>query len=67
MWTDPGVQLGKLLKTVFLADYLANAGFLRELRRVLNPNCYCHRLQAKRGPVARANSGDCGTDYHRRG
>jgi hypothetical protein len=30
------VQLGKLLRTAFLADYFVNAGFRRELRRVLN-------------------------------
>ena len=33
---DAGVQLGKLLRTAFLADYFVNAGFRRELRRVLN-------------------------------
>lgn len=33
---DAGVQLGKLLRTAFLADYVVNAGFRRELRRVLN-------------------------------
>lgn len=33
---DAGVQLGKLLRTVFLADYFVNASFRRELRRVLN-------------------------------
>ena len=31
-----GVQLGKPLRTAFLADYFVNAGFRRELRRVLN-------------------------------
>jgi TnpA family transposase len=31
-----GVQLGKLLRTVFLAEYFVNEGFRRELRRVLN-------------------------------
>ena len=31
-----GVQLGKLLRTVFLADYFVNAEFRQELRRVLN-------------------------------
>ena len=30
------VQLGKLLRTVFLADYFVNATFRRELLRVLN-------------------------------
>jgi TnpA family transposase len=30
------VQLGKLLRTVFLADYFVNASFRRELLRVLN-------------------------------
>ena len=39
-WGDPiydaGIQLGKLLRTAFLADYFVNAGFRRELRRVLN-------------------------------
>ncbi len=30
------MQLGKLLRTAFLADYFVNAGFRRELRRVLN-------------------------------
>jgi len=33
---DAGVQLGKLLRTAFLADYFVNVGFRRELRRVLN-------------------------------
>ncbi len=33
---EAGVQLGKLLRTVFLADYFVNAGFRRELLRVLN-------------------------------
>ncbi len=33
---DAGVQLGKLLRTAFLADYFINAAFRRELRRVLN-------------------------------
>jgi len=33
---DAGVQLGKLLRTVFLADYFVNDGFRRELHRVLN-------------------------------
>jgi TnpA family transposase len=33
---EAGVQLGKLLRTAFLADYFVNAGFRRELRRVLN-------------------------------
>ncbi|MEJ8860056.1 Tn3 family transposase, partial [Variovorax robiniae] len=33
---DAGVQLGKLLRTAFLADYFVNAGFRRELRRVVN-------------------------------
>ena len=33
---DAGVQLGKLLRTVFLVDYFVNAAFRRELRRVLN-------------------------------
>ena len=33
---DAGLQLGKLLRTAFLADYFVNAGFRRELRRVLN-------------------------------
>ena len=28
--------MGKLLRTTFLADYFVNAGFRRELRRVLN-------------------------------
>jgi len=31
-----GVQLGKPLRTAFLADYFVNAGFRRELRRLLN-------------------------------
>ncbi len=31
-----GVQLGRLLRTVFLADYFVNAAFRRELLRVLN-------------------------------
>jgi TnpA family transposase len=33
---EAGVHLGKLLRTAFLADYFVNAGFRRELRRVLN-------------------------------
>ena len=33
---NAGVQLGKLLRTAFLADYFVNASFRRELRRVLN-------------------------------
>jgi TnpA family transposase len=31
-----GVQLGRLLRTAFLADYFVNTNFRRELRRVLN-------------------------------
>jgi TnpA family transposase len=33
---DAGVQLGRLLRTAFLADYFTNEVFRRELRRVLN-------------------------------
>ncbi len=33
---EAGVQLGRLLRTTFLADYFVNAAFRRELRRVLN-------------------------------
>jgi TnpA family transposase len=33
---DAGVQLGRLLRTAFLADYFVNTNFRRELRRVLN-------------------------------
>lgn len=33
---EAGVQLGRLLRTAFLADYFVNAAFRRELRRVLN-------------------------------
>jgi len=33
---EAGVQLGRLLRTVFLADYFVNPAFRRELRRVLN-------------------------------
>ena len=33
---DAGVQVGKLLRTAFLADYFVNEAFRRELRRVLN-------------------------------
>ena len=33
---DAGVQLGKLLRTSFLADYFTNPVFRQELRRVLN-------------------------------
>ena len=33
---DAGVQLGKLLRTSFLADYFTNPVFRHELRRVLN-------------------------------
>lgn len=32
-----GVQLGRLLRTVFLAAYFINAAFRREVLRVLNP------------------------------
>lgn len=31
-----GVQLGRLLRTAFLADFFVNTNFRRELRRVLN-------------------------------
>jgi TnpA family transposase len=33
---EAGVQLGRLLRTVFLADYFVNTAFRRELLRVLN-------------------------------
>jgi TnpA family transposase len=33
---DAGVQLGRLLRTAFLADYFVNTDFRNELRRVLN-------------------------------
>ena len=33
---EAGVQLGRLLRTAFLADYFVNAAFRHELRRVLN-------------------------------
>ena len=33
---EAGVQLGRLLRTAFLADYFVNASFRQELRRVLN-------------------------------
>ena len=33
---EAGVQLGRLLRTVFLADYFVNDAFRRELLRVLN-------------------------------
>ena len=33
---EAGVQLGKLLRTAFLADYFVNTPFRQELRRVLN-------------------------------
>ena len=33
---EAGVQLGRLLRTAFLADYFVNAKFRHELRRVLN-------------------------------
>ena len=33
---EAGVQLGRLLRTAFLADYFVNVAFRRELRRVLN-------------------------------
>lgn len=33
---EAGVQIGRLLRTVFLADYFVNAGFRREILRVLN-------------------------------
>ena len=33
---EAGVQLGRLLRTTFLADYFVNTDFRQELRRVLN-------------------------------
>jgi TnpA family transposase len=33
---EAGVQLGRLLRTTFLADYFVNTAFRQELRRVLN-------------------------------
>ena len=33
---EAGVQLGRLLRTAFLADYFVNTAFRDELRRVLN-------------------------------
>ena len=33
---EAGVQLGRLLRTIFLADYLVNPHFRREILRVLN-------------------------------
>ena len=33
---EAGVQLGRLLRTAFLADYFVNVAFRRELRRVLH-------------------------------
>lgn len=33
---EVGVQMGRLLHTVFLADYFVNPAFRRELLRVLN-------------------------------
>ena len=33
---EAGVQLGRLLRTAFLADYFVNTPFRQELRRVLN-------------------------------
>src|SRR5258708_26615346 len=33
---DAGVQLGRLLRTAFLADYFVKDAFRNELRRVLN-------------------------------
>ena len=33
---EAGVQLGRLLRTAFLADYFVNAALRRELHRVLN-------------------------------
>ena len=33
---DAGVQLGRLLRTAFLADYFVKDSFRNELRRVLN-------------------------------
>ena len=33
---EAGVQLGRLLRTVFLADYFVKPTFRQELRRVLN-------------------------------
>jgi TnpA family transposase len=33
---EGGVQLGRLLRTTFLADYFVNTAFRQELRRVLN-------------------------------
>jgi len=33
---EAGVQLGRLLRTAFLADYFVKTPFRHELRRVLN-------------------------------
>jgi TnpA family transposase len=60
---EAGVQLGKLLRRAFLADYFVNAEFRQKLRRVIHPGETVNVLkraiciervasaQAKRGEV----------------
>src|SRR3546814_14415129 len=40
-----GVQLGRLLRTAFLADYFVTDAFRNELRRVLNTGEAVHALK----------------------
>src|SRR5260370_33272704 len=47
---DAGVQLGRLLRTTFLADYFLNVAFQRELRRVLNRGEAVNALQRAISP-----------------
>ena len=40
-----GSALGKLLRSLFLCDYLSNEGFRREVLRILNRGEFVHTLQ----------------------
>ena len=40
-----GVHLGKMLRTIFLCDYLTNESFQREIRRILSRGESIHTLQ----------------------
>lgn len=42
---DGGVQLGRLLRSIFLIDYFTNPTFRRELRHVLNRGEAVHAIQ----------------------
>lgn len=42
---DGGVQLGRLLRSIFLIDYFTNPAFLRELRHALNRGEAVHAVQ----------------------